>query len=518
VTTSRPIPTPHFSGRYRAYVLGLLMLIYAVNFLDRQVISILAPSLKSAMSLTDAQLGLLFGTAFALFYGLMGLSLARLADSWNRVSTISIGLGFWSGMTALSGLSGNFTQLSLARIGVGVGEASASPAAFSLLQDYFPKEQRGTALSLYSSGIYIGSGLALVIGGSIITYWDHHFISGAAPLGLAGWQATFIAFGLPGILLALLAKLTIKEPPRALPAISPLRVVWGELARMIPFHHHHNGQLRANLTLLCLCVGGGVGMFALTNPWLSAAKRPVIAQLFGLHITTNGVQWVAMALGSYAAASWLQSLRCAAPDSFRRLASRSFIRLAIAGGLISCIGYSINAFLFAYVQAHFAKGPETGLTIGVIMTLTGAFGTIAGGIIGDWAKKIRPDGRVRLVQFAILCATISGLWQYQTDNYALFLILLCVTNSLMIIWLGPVSASCQDLVPAHLRGTATSVQLLGVNLIGLGLGPYLVGLISDATGSLGTALLSSFALIPIVLLLLESAARSLAGDEALANS
>jgi hypothetical protein len=201
-------------GIYRYYVLGLLILIYAFNFLDRQIITILAPSLKADLGLTDAQLGLLFGTAFALFYALFGIPLAKLADGWNRVKTISLGLSFWSGMTALSGFASNFVQLGAARVGVGIGEASASPAAYSLLQDYFPREKRATALAFYSSGIYVGVGASLIFGGAVIAYWDTHYTEATRPFGLAGWQATFLAFGIPGLLLALLLFLTVREPTR----------------------------------------------------------------------------------------------------------------------------------------------------------------------------------------------------------------------------------------------------------------------------------------------------------------
>ena len=168
-------PTAAPGGWYRWYVLFVMMLVYAFNYIDRQIITILAPYLKADLRITDAQLGLLFGTAFALFYGLFGISLARLADGWSRVKTLAIGLSFWSGMTALSGFSSNFGQLGVARIGVGVGEASATPAAVSLLGDYFDRRIRGTVLALYSVGVYIGAGLSLMIGGSVVVAWTNAF-------------------------------------------------------------------------------------------------------------------------------------------------------------------------------------------------------------------------------------------------------------------------------------------------------------------------------------------------------
>src|SRR6185295_17371114 len=168
-----------------------------------QILSILAERIKADLGLTDAQIGFLYGTAFAVFYALFGLPLGRLADLWSRTRLIAVGLSFWSLMTAASALARNFGQLTAARIGVGVGEASASPAAFSMLSDYFPPTKRASVLALYSSGIYIGAGLGLFIGGVIVERWDAAFAGQLAPLGLRGWQVAFLAVGLPGLLLSL---------------------------------------------------------------------------------------------------------------------------------------------------------------------------------------------------------------------------------------------------------------------------------------------------------------------------
>ena len=171
---------------YPRYVLAVLVVVYVLNFLDRQILSILNEHIKADLGLTDAQMGFLFGTAFAVFYALFGIPLGRLADVWVRRSLISAGLAFWSAMTALSGLSQNFAQIAAARIGVGIGEASASPAAFSLLSDWFPPRRRATVLAIYSSGIYIGAGLGLGIGGLVVDRWDAAFPSGTGPFGFRG--------------------------------------------------------------------------------------------------------------------------------------------------------------------------------------------------------------------------------------------------------------------------------------------------------------------------------------------
>src|SRR5215470_7449239 len=156
-----PRKSPRIDEAYARYALGLLVIVYVLNFLDRQILSILAERIKADLGLTDAQIGFLYGTAFAVFYSVFGIPLGRLADVWVRTRLIALGLAVWSLMTTASAFARGFAQLTAARIGVGVGEASASPAAFSLLSDYFPPARRATVLAIYSSGIYIGAGLGL---------------------------------------------------------------------------------------------------------------------------------------------------------------------------------------------------------------------------------------------------------------------------------------------------------------------------------------------------------------------
>lgn len=191
-------PVPAYSW----YALGVLVLVYVLNFIDRQILSILANDIKADLGVDDAYLGFLYGTAFAIFYALFGIPLGRLADSWKRVRLMTLGLSLWSAMTALSGFARDAGQLTVARIGVGVGEATASPSAYSLISDWFPARLRATALAIYSSGLYIGGGVSLAIGGMVVDRWNKAFPDGG-PLGLVGWQAAFVAVGLPGLLLAL---------------------------------------------------------------------------------------------------------------------------------------------------------------------------------------------------------------------------------------------------------------------------------------------------------------------------
>jgi sugar phosphate permease len=148
---------------YSWYALGVLFAVYLANFVDRQILSILANDIKADLALTDAELGFLYGTSFAIFYALFGIPLGRLADSWSRTRLLALGLTLWSLMTALSGFARSGAALAAARVGVGVGEATASPCAYSLISDWFPQRLRGTAIGIYSGGLFVGSGLSLLI-------------------------------------------------------------------------------------------------------------------------------------------------------------------------------------------------------------------------------------------------------------------------------------------------------------------------------------------------------------------
>lgn len=516
------------SGIYRYYVLVLLTVIYAFNFLDRQVITILAPSLHAELGLSDAQLGLLFGTAFALFYALFGIPLAKLADGWSRVKTMTLGLSFWSAMTALSGFASNFSQLAAARVGVGIGEASASPAAYSLLQDYFPRDRRATALAVYSSGIYLGVGASLVFGGAVVAYWAANYTELTRPFGLSGWQATFLAFGIPGLLLAVLLFLTVREPVRgAIDGIAtpgeprPFRAAGREFAAMFPpfsmIGLARSGAKRALTTNLIVFVGsivGAVAIIAWTDSLLPPAKRAPIGEIGGFVITTNVVQWIAIAIGVYCSFSWLQSLRLRDRPTSELLGNRTFLMLSLGGGLTSFASYGLSPFIVSYAVQSFGVGPEAGFTLGVVLAVAGGLGTILGGVFGDMARRAHPAGRLYLVIFAGLASACFLVLMMTTSDFTIYYLALGATTFVQIMWLGPVAASCQDLVLPRMRGAATAVFFLGTNIIGLGLGPYVTGLVSDVTGDRQFAMLSVLFVLPVSLTLFFLAARSLPRMEA----
>ena len=213
--STKPRPQPKVGGPYANYVLIVLMIVYIFNFIDRNILSILAEDIKADLGVTDAQMGFLYGTVFAVFYAVFGIPLARFADVWTRRSLISAGLGFWSLMTAASGLARSFPVLAAFRIGVGIGEASASPSAYSMLSDYYPRRLRATVIAVYAAGVYIGAGIGVFLGGYILDWWAASYPTNP-PFGLKGWQVAFMLVGVPGLLMAIWVR-TLREPIRMYP-------------------------------------------------------------------------------------------------------------------------------------------------------------------------------------------------------------------------------------------------------------------------------------------------------------
>ena len=191
---------PLISDTVKRYTLGVLVVVYTFNFIDRQILSILIEPIKNDLGVSDFGMGLLSGTAFAIFYATLGMPLALIADRWNRRNLIGLSLAVWSGMTALSGLAMNFWQLAVARIGVGIGEAGCSPSAHSMLADLYPAKERATALGIYSLGIPFGIMFGLFAGGAIADTF--------------GWRMAFFIVGIPGLVLSVIVFATVKEPPR----------------------------------------------------------------------------------------------------------------------------------------------------------------------------------------------------------------------------------------------------------------------------------------------------------------
>ena len=376
---------PLLSSQYTRYALGLLLVVYVFNFIDRSILSILLESIKEEFQLSDTQLGLLSGPAFAVFYTFVGLPIARWSDRGKRTSIIAIAILVWSAMTALTGFALSFTHLLLARIGVGVGEAGCSPPAHSLLSDYFPASRRATVLAIYALGIPIGGGIGFLAGGWLDEFFD--------------WRIAFVVVGLPGILLALIVKLTLKEPRR--------------------------GQY--------------------DEPGLANAPQQSILQvlrfMYGL---------------------------------------KSFRHLAIAAALHAFYGYGASAFVAAFFRrSHQMEPGELGTWFGIIAFTAGSAGTFLGGFLSDrlahrdqrWYMWLPAIATAAFIPFAILL--------YLSSNPYAGLILYFPGSILGGMYLGPTFAMTQSLVPASMRSTAAAILLFSINIIGLGLGPQGVGILSD---------------------------------------
>lgn len=364
------------------YTLFVLVVVYAFNYIDRQLIVILQEPIKVDLGLADWQLGLLSGIAFALFYTLLGVPIARAADRGNRRNIIAISIAVWSAMTALCGRAADFWQLLVARIGVGVGEAGCSPPAHSMISDLFGPTRRATAMSTYNLGVYLGVLTGFVAGG-----WLNEWF---------GWRLAFLIVGVPGVALALLVRLTVPEPVRA------------------------SGP---------------------DAPEAAPPTRAVITRLWRI---------------------------------------RTFRHIGIAAGLHAFVGYGVGNWVPSFfIRSHGLSTGELSLWLGPIAAFSGAFGAIAGGYLTD--RLAHRDARfsVWLPALAIVASVPFSIVVYLLEDYRAALLLSIVPVALGATYLGPTIALTHALVAPRMRAVASSVLLLLLNLIGMGLGPWFTGLLSD---------------------------------------
>ncbi|KUO56940.1 MAG: MFS transporter [Sphingomonadales bacterium BRH_c42] len=500
---------------YSWYVLGVLVVVYILNFIDRQVVSILAIDIKQHLDLTDSEMGFLGGAAFAVFYALFGIPLGRLADNWSRVKLLSIGLALWSTMTALSGFARNQLTLSFARMGVGIGEATASPTAYSLISDYFPKRQRATAIAIYSSGLYIGGGVSLFIGAKIVEYWNAAYPAGG-PLGLVGWQAAFLAVGLPGVMVAIWVA-TLREPVRgAMDGITspgsprPFADFLADLSTIVP-PFTLLGALRR-------------GPMALAINILVAAALAAFAWLM-IGFTGNLPQWSAVALGYYAVFSWACVLKQNDRATFRLIwGTPAFITTTLGYGLVSLTAYALAFWSAPYAEQVLGlPKSELAFVLGANGAVSGFIGVIMGGRVADALRSRNPAGRILVILFGAI-APILPIWiGYSTEDITLFYVMNFLAGMFGAAALGAAAATTQDLVLPRMRGTATASFFLGTTLVGLCFGPYMVGQISDFAGTivdgalvgdLRTGILSLIGVAPVSIALLLYSYRAIPRAEA----
>lgn len=308
IPDTTPAQTPsqsdgYGSKGYRAYVLFALLVVYTFNFIDRTLIGVLGEDIRIEFGLTDTQIGLLSGLAFAFLYTLLGIPFAMMAERKSRTWIIALAMAAWSAMTVACGMAQNTVQFALARVGVGIGEAGCSPPSHSLISDYFPPEKRSTALSLFALGIPIGSMLA-ALGGAWI-----------ATRGGLDWRDAFIFMGLPGIVCAIIFKLTVKEPPRG---YSDPGGAEAAAARRMPSPFLAFGKVAKNPTFWHVSLGGAMASFAgygigqFVRPfWTRAHELP----LFQAALLYGGVLGIAAGIGTFGSGWMADKIRAKHPNS-----------------------------------------------------------------------------------------------------------------------------------------------------------------------------------------------------------
>jgi MFS family permease len=511
------------------YALLLISLTQGMSMVDRQILAILLPRIKADLQVGDAEMGLLYGTVFALFYALFSMPLGRLADGWKRTRLLSISIAAWSAMTALGGMASSFGLLALSRLGVGIGEASVQPAGFSLLSDHIRKERRGTVTAVFAASITLGLGAALWVGGASADWWDGLYADRPAPFGLRGWQAAFIIASLPGLVLSVLLW-RMYEPVRGAadglvspPDPAPFRASWETLASILPgFNWITLRRLGAsplmwagNLAGLAAIV---LGMVALTD-WTNSVRVTVPAPLIiaGHPISGNALQWIVTGFGLYVILNWLQALKLRDRPAFAVIGNtRALILLYLIAAMQSAVNYGVMAWTPSFMIKTYGLSPaEVGLKFGALVAAVGTAGPLVAGPVSDWlAARVR-GGRVYVMLYALGLSPLLAFAVYRAATPAQFYPAFAIYCFTLAMWLPPVYASFMDLVLPRMRGTVISFYVVTMTILGLGLGPYAVGLISDANGGhLGSAVLSIYWLAPPMVVLIILLARQFPIDEA----
>lgn len=404
------------------FAVGMLMLAYICSFIDRYVLNLLVEPMKRDLGISDTAVGLLLGVSFALFYATLGVPAGYLADRFNRKNLIASGIALWSLMTAMGGIAQNYWQLFTARMGVGVGEATLSPSAYSLIADLFPKERLASALSVYSVGIYIGSGLAYLAGGKILD-WVQDFPPVELPWGgqIFNWQLVLIAVGLPGLFIAV-GVVLLHEPDRK---YSRLQI------EKVPFSHLFIslwGLLQSHIIFRWLCVASSF-----------------------------------FTVVSYAFSSW-------APATMMRVWHTDLKTTSIFMGLLMMLGAPTGVLLGGYWADNGKNAGKNSIKM-IIFISTAAM----------------------LIPLMILLPFLEIAWHGMIAFIPIVLLLSAPV--------GVTAAFVQHLVPAASRGLASASLLLFQNLLGLGLGPTLVALLTDYYFGRPEAIIQSLSIVSVVMLI-----------------
>lgn len=373
---------------YPRLVLAMLLLVYAFNFLDRQVLGILAKPIQAELNLNDAQFGLIGGPPFAILYSVLGVPFALLADRVGKARVIAAALIVWSGFTALCGLAGGFWSLFAYRMGVGVGEAGGVAPSYALIADYYPIERRARALGIYSMGIPIGLAVGVLAGAYIAT--------------LVNWRVAFFTVGIAGIVIAPFFLWIVHDRAKPPVPVAPVAA--------------------------------------------SAAQRVTL--------------WTVFSILAAKPAFWL---------------------MAFAAGCSSLAGYGLALWVPKILMTRFDWSLITaGQFMGSLLLTGGAGGVFLGGVLADRLGRADRGWYPRLPAIAWLITAPTFMLGLITPSPVLAWFCLLIPNALNILWLGPLNTAVQHLAPPQMRASASATFLLINNLVGLGVGPWLLGTMSVA--------------------------------------
>jgi len=497
------------------HALLLVSAAWTLSLLDRQILAILAPNIREDLQIGDAELGLLYGTVFALFYALFSLPLGRLVDGWVRTRLLAICLTLWSFSAGLAAFAGGFALLAISRLGVGIGEAATQPAANSIIFDEFPKRLRGTAMAATGVAIALGLGLSITLGGVVASWWDARYAAGGAPLGFAGWQFAFLVAAAPGFPLAWLVW-RMREPARGAidgivspPDPHPFRASAGVLGAVTPVSnwfalwHRKAGarQWAINLVGLALILAVCIVMTRVTQGF---SPRPPL-EVLGLAIDPHVLQWFVVGFGAFVILNLFQGFRLTDLPTYKVVLSPSLILLMVVGGLQTSINYGIMGFTPSFlIREYGLSQKDTAIQFGLLSAGLGMVGPIVAGPLSDiLTRRLGGKGRVALVLASLGISPFFGIWTYSAEDAASFYLRFSCYSLILTLWLPPIYSLMFDLVLPRMRGITSSAYVIISTLLGLGMGPYLVGIVSDRNGGdLGAAIIAINWNAPVIVALL----------------
>lgn len=497
------------------YALFLVSAAQAMSLLDRQILSILAPSIRADLGIGDAELGLLYGTLFSLFYALFSLPLGRLVDGWVRTKLLAICLLLWSFSAGLAAFAGGFLLLAISRLGVGVGEAATQPAANSIIFDEFPRSKRGTAMAALGIAVALGLGLSMTLGGVVADWWDTAYPGDSAPFGFSGWQIAFLVASIPGVPLAWLIW-RMREPKRgAIDGIespedpAPFKASAVVLGAVTPGANWFNLWTRgAGARQWAINLGGLAVILAIcitmTKVTQDFSPRPPVNAL-GLSIDPHVLQWFVVGFGMFVILNLFQSFKLTDRATYNVVLSPSLMLLMVVGGLQTSINYGVMGFTPSFLIREYGLSPAaTGVQFGLLAAGLGMLGPIIAGPLSDWlTARLGGQGRVWLTLASLGISPIFGIWTYSAADPASFYLRFTLYSLILTLWLPPIYSLMYDLVLPRMRGITSSTYIIVSTLLGLGMGPYFVGIVSDRNGGdLGQAIISINVVAPVIVVVL----------------